>query len=222
MSKAVQISVLKQGSLESGSWTQRVLTIDTSSNTVTISRKNHPEQVFYHSLEVVRVQMWPRYKASEMVGQFNSMKAKLTLRIFGKQVPVPKINVQEVTAAEVAELMRAESVPSCVSLDASLNIERPPVAAPAALPAKLKTRPSPAAAEVNDDLVDSWMIQFNSIDSYELAVLLLRNMRNKDGKRKRLFGDNMLVDLECIKKAWNEEMQGAKTISDALRARKSR
>ncbi|KAG5471467.1 hypothetical protein LSCM1_01556 [Leishmania martiniquensis] len=214
MPKAVQFSVLKQGSLESGSWTQRVLTIDTASDTVTISRKHHPEHVLYHSLEVVHVQMWPRYKASEMAGHFNSLKAKMTLRIFGKQVPVPKMAVEEVTAAEVAEMIRVPAVPSGISLDASLNIERPP-AAVATPSLKVKQHSSAAAASTSDDLCDSWMIRFTSIDSYELAVLLLRNMRNSEGKRKRLFGDHVMSDLECIKKAWAEASKGSKPVSNA-------
>ncbi|AYU81458.1 hypothetical protein CGC20_2905 [Leishmania donovani] len=216
MSKAVQFSVLKQGSLEPGSWTQRVLTIDTKSDTVTISRKHHPEHVFYHSLEVAHVQMWPRYRASEISGHFNSLKAKMTLRIFGKQVPVPKMSVEAVTAADVAEMIRVPSVPSSISLDASLNIERPPVAA-ATLSQKQKERHPATATSANDDLCDSWMIRFTSIDSYELAVMLLRNMRNKEGKRKRLFGDHVLQDLECVKKAWDEETKGAKSTGGALR-----
>ncbi|KAK7201507.1 hypothetical protein NESM_000214500 [Novymonas esmeraldas] len=219
MSKAIQFVVLKQGSIESGNWTQRVLTIDTKSNTVTISRKQHPSDVLYHSLEVVRVQTWPRYKASDMAGQFNSLKAKMTLRIFGKQVPVPKVNVEVVTAAEVAEILRVPSVPSGISLDASLNIERPP-AASAVIPSKVKKAPAASAADTSDDLCDSWMIRFTSIDSYELAVMLLRNMRNKDGKRKRLFGDHVATDVECIKKAWADDVQNSKTVTDALRAHK--
>ncbi|KAG5495986.1 hypothetical protein JIQ42_02870 [Leishmania sp. Namibia] len=219
MPKAVQFSVLKRGSLESGSWTQRVLTIDTASDTVTISRKHHPEHVLYHSLEVVHVQMWPRYKASEMAGHFNSLKAKMTLRIFGRQVPVPKMAVEEVTAAEVAEMIRVPSVPSGISLDASLNIERPP-AAVATLSQKLKQRSSAVAVSISDDLCDSWMIRFTSIDSYELAVLLLRNMRNKEGKRKRLFGDHVLSDLECVKKSWDVENRGLKSINSAPTGRR--
>ncbi|AIO00815.1 hypothetical protein LPMP_312280 [Leishmania panamensis] len=217
MPKAVQFAVLKQGALESGSWTQRVLTIDTTTDTVTISRKQHSKNLFYHSLEVLHVQMWPRYKACEVAPQFNSLKAKMTLRIFGKQVPVPKMSVEEVTAAEVAAMIRLPSVPSSISLDASLNIERPPAAAPLHSE-KLKPRPSAAAASTGDDLCDSWMVRFSSIDSYELAVLLLSNMRNKEGKRKRLFGHHVLTDLECVKKAWNEETKSLKSISDATRA----
>ncbi|CBZ29302.1 hypothetical protein, unknown function [Leishmania mexicana MHOM/GT/2001/U1103] len=217
MPKAVQFSVLKQGSLDAGSWTERVLTIDTKSDTVTISRKHHPEHVFYHSLEVAHAQMWPRYKASEISGRFNSLKAKMTLRIFGKQVPVPKISVEAVTTAEVAEMIRVPSFPSSISLDASLNIERPPVAA--AMPShKLKERHAATATSSNDDLCDSWMIRFTSINSYELTVMLLRNMQNKEGKRKRLFGDHVLQDLERVKKAWDEETKDAKSIGDALRS----
>ncbi|GET91251.1 hypothetical protein, unknown function [Leishmania tarentolae] len=219
MSKAVQFSVLKQGSLEQGSWSQRVLTIDTKSNTVTISRKHHAEHVFYHSLEVVYVQMWPRYKASELGGHFNSLKAKMTLRIFGKQVPVPKMTVEAVTTAEVAEMIRVPSVPSSISLDASLNIERPPVAA-ASPSHRLKERHSVTEGGTHDELCDSWMVRFTSIDSYELAVMLLRNMRNKEGKRKRLFGDHVFEDLERVKKAWEEGTTGSKSVVDPRKSHK--
>ncbi|KAG5497693.1 hypothetical protein JKF63_03959 [Porcisia hertigi] len=213
MSKAVLFSVLKQGSLDRGSWTQRVLTIDTQSNTVTISRKGHPDYVLYHSIEVMHVQMWPRYRASEMAGRFNSLNAKLTLRVFGKPVSVPEISVGEVTAAAVAEMIRAPNVARSISVEASLNVGRPP-GATVSQPQKRKPRSLVAASKTSDDLLDSWLVRFTSMESYELAVLLLCNMRNKVGKRKRLFGDHVLDDLEYVRRAWVEETQKIEPVSD--------
>lgn len=208
MSHRAQFAVRKQGSIASGSWSTRTLTVDTDTATATLSRHNHPNNVLYHSMEVKVVQMWPRFVPDVIDDDYNSLKAKLTLRIMGREVPVPFLSADDAAVTNTSSL----------SSFALANTAAPPGRADGAADdcdplstmqtefsftagdSRKKSRPLKQDEE--SQLYESWMIRFTAIEAYEAAVALLGNLRNPDGSIKKVYGDHVAVDLAAVKEAW--------------------
>jgi hypothetical protein len=83
-----QVVVEKRGSYSRRHWTQRVLSLFTHLGVVAISQDGHVENNYHKCVHVTSVQMWPHYKKSHVREDFDSMEAKLTIRVKGFAVRV--------------------------------------------------------------------------------------------------------------------------------------
>ncbi|KAK7201506.1 hypothetical protein NESM_000214400 [Novymonas esmeraldas] len=215
--KPVQLVVRKQGAYEHGRWSTRILTIDIDAGTASVSRKNDPAASSDRCLHVQHVQMWPRYNASGIESRYDSLKAKMTLRITGAETSFAD-------AAAAAALLRESPSRSSASVTRQSTLyattDTPSVDSSESLtPSDSCSRrsgrsfassspstPAPSA------VTKTWFINFTSMDSYELAVMLLLRLKNTDGSRRRVFVDNVVADLATVKAAWAAEVDGADTI----------
>ncbi|KAK7201508.1 hypothetical protein NESM_000214600 [Novymonas esmeraldas] len=84
-----EFTVEKRGSLNASHWTQRVLTIYTTSlGLVSITRQDQPTEGAQRTMRVSSVQLWPTYKPSSIKEKQSSVEAMLSLRIKGDYVRV--------------------------------------------------------------------------------------------------------------------------------------
>lgn len=90
MTDHIQIHVLKEGTIAEKSWSERTLTIDLPSETVTISRHNHPNTLYHHSMRVLGVQKWPHVNKGQTGHGHDSAEAKMTLHLIGEKVSTMK------------------------------------------------------------------------------------------------------------------------------------
>lgn len=197
MSRRAQFAVRKQGTVASGSWSTRTLTIDTDTCTVTVSRHNHPNNVLYHSLEVKVVQMWPRFRPDMLDDDYQSLKAKMTLRIVGKEVPVPYFSADDAAVVNTSSL----STPSR-SAGGNPDSVLSNSADFAFIAGDTSKKSRPLQIQDGDELYEVWMLRFTSIESYEAAVTLLGCLKNPDGSTKKVYGDHVAVDMTAVKSAW--------------------
>lgn len=79
----VQFIVDKQGSILSGSWAPRVLTVDAEHFCLFLSRKDHADQYSHHSMRVHRVTVWPDIGEGVIHELPESTAAKLTFCVTG-------------------------------------------------------------------------------------------------------------------------------------------
>ncbi|KPI88072.1 hypothetical protein ABL78_2848 [Leptomonas seymouri] len=193
MSYRAQFAVRKRGSVARGSWSTRVLTLDTESGTVTISRRNHPDNVLYHSLKVLAVQMWPHFKPGGVGDHYESLETQMTLRIVGTEVPVPCFSFSDATAANTPSLATLVTDGPATLVDTTQF---------AFIQGDTKRKSRPLRGDMVDGPYEMWMIRFTSIESYETAVALLQRLRNYDGSVKRVLGDHVAEDLVAVKRAW--------------------
>lgn len=210
-SQVVQIAVLKQGVWDKGSWSTRILTLDVATATATVSRKHHPKNLLYHSLQLDMVQMWPHFTQRDIEDYINSIEAKMTLRLIGKVVPVPNLSSRQVlTAAASAEAAAAaDSVTSSTRSAGSAA----PTATATRTPSKSlsskdygviacngakKQRPVDAASGAPE----VWMIRFTTYQSYELALVMMNAMRTESGQPRHLLANKAVQDLQVIRTAW--------------------
>jgi hypothetical protein len=223
-SQRAQVPVLKQGRIETGSWSTRVLTIDVASGTVTISRHNHPNNVLYHSLHVSQVLMWPHFGQKSLEDPINSLNAKMTLRIVGKVVPVPQFSAEVTTTIaeeNAVQLLCNTTVTASTATVTPEETHATPSTGSSAPPntsnstsvkspyftftvsdsaKKSRSTPEGAHGEKNE----AWMIRFTTFKSYELTLALLQTMSNAGVTRKQLFGPQLLEDFMKVKKAWGQ------------------
>lgn len=75
--------MLKRGSWRRRHWSQRVLSVFTTVGVAGISQQGHAKECRRTCIRVTRVQMWPHYKRNHVRLHFESMEAKLTLRVMG-------------------------------------------------------------------------------------------------------------------------------------------
>lgn len=222
-SQPVQIPVLKQGVWEKGNWSTRVLTIDVATGTLTISRRNHPNNVLYHALQVTQVQLWPRFGQARTESPINSLDAKMSLRVVGEIVAVPHFSVGGATVTDdtaVASLTNMYAVTQ--SATAAANVEAGSaavpveVAAPSHTPETKQTMQShfaftaSASSKKSRSLTagshgksNAWMLRFTTFKSYELAVVLMQAMCSTEAEREQLFGPHLHADFVAVKKAWS-------------------
>lgn len=173
----VQFDCLKQGSIDSGSWSARSLTIDLRTRTITISRRSHPEVVLYHSLEPTNVQEWPNFCRETITERFSSAEAKRTVCILGTTAAVPAEREGEAALVGIP-LSELQATPSPFS-------PPPPQAerlSRAAVARRLLGEPErhPFSVDLSRREItgqyDAWTLRFPSKLSRDAAVRMLRAM----------------------------------------------
>jgi hypothetical protein len=181
MSDRVQVDCLKQGAVDTTKWSTRVLTVDSRTGTLTISRRGHPESVFYHSLKPSKVQRWPHFCPTAIDDNFSSTEAKRTVVVFGTTERVPDFTEEEVA------LVGIPLPPSSLLRDAvSQTSSSYPEAAQAELPRRIPER-LPSATTANKPSrntvrheklgkFDVWVLRFPSKAAYNVAMHMLRNV----------------------------------------------
>ena len=145
MSNHIQIPVLKEGSYDTENWSDRTLTIDVATETATLSRHNHPKDLYHHSMRVLGVQKWPHVCKGQTGHGHDSHEAKRTLNLIGVKVPVQKFDGDD------KKSNTSTGTGACT-------------------PGTGSATPS---SDPNGDVDDSWMIRCTSQESYDAAVKLL-------------------------------------------------
>ncbi|CAJ1033224.1 hypothetical protein Q4I30_006406 [Leishmania utingensis] len=198
-----QIAVLKQGTYERGRWSTRVLTLDSEAGTVAISRKNNPQHILHRALNVQSVQMWPHYNRYAIEHHFNSLKAKMVLCITGKEVSLtdPNASVGNYVRNKVGILLSASiAAETNFWTAASLKQGSPKYSSGQKNSSTSSAKSAPKPISV-DTSTTTWFISFTSIESYEMAVMILMHYKNEDGSRRKLFSNNVVADLARVKRA---------------------
>lgn len=197
---AVQIPVLKSGSMKKAQWSTRVLTLDVATATVTVSRKHHPSNVLYHSLHVERVLMWPRIAQSYIAQDMCLMESMLMLRLEGTAVSVPTFSA-EVNAQTTNGVGAAADAPTALE---------PSAASPAfSLTVSDGMKQSRQLTSSKNWMEDAWMIRFTTYESYTVAVRLLMAMRKTDGVELCELNPHAAEDLRRIEAAWVRQRENA-------------
>lgn len=197
----VQFPVRKRGSMGFNNWSTRTLTIDTDTATVTISRQNHPNNIFYHALQVRVVQMWPRFRPEEISDDYLSLKAKMTIRVIGLEVPVPYFDASEAAFTNTSSFSTAPVIG--LSTNTTDTAAVPPNIADFSFIAGDYTKKSRRLKSgVVDGLFETWVLRFTSIESYEAAVRVLACLRNPDGSIRKVYGSHVETDLAEVRRAW--------------------
>lgn len=175
MTDRVQIPCLKQGVVDGNTWSNRVLTMDRQSGTLTISRHNHPNNIFYHSLKPSVVQRWPHFCMDAIYNDCFSTEAKRTLCVSGTTSAVPDFSSEEmafvavpISSSSLATPMQREAASTGLSF-ASVDPTR-----------KRKQRSGKVGG------FDAWMLRFPSKESYEVAVQMLAVMEGVRFAGKKL------------------------------------
>lgn len=210
-----QIVVRKQGMYERGRWSTRILTIDVDAGTATISRKSKPQDVLYRSLHVQKVEMWPHYSPYAIESSYDSLKAKMVLCITGTEVSLTNhgSSVGSFLRSNIGPLISASVVAENASWSAkpSKHVRLKGIFA--------KRNPMFATMASNSAATDrstlTWLIHCTSIESYELAVMLFMRFKNEGGARRKVFSNNVVADLACVKRAWIKHAARFKTATDA-------
>lgn len=193
MSDRVQIDCLKQGAFDSANWSARVLTIDSRTGTLTISRRGHPENTFYHALRPTSVQQWPHFCMTAIDDDYYSVEAKRTICFLGRTVPVPNFTEEEVAlvgiplsaSAVAAGTTSPPSTPQWPEMqhhdeESEHNEElqdAPEVirSAPQRLPLTT-TASSGKQRREKLNRFDAWVLRFPSKVAYDVAVHMLQDM----------------------------------------------
>lgn len=90
-----QIAVEKQGSWNHRRWSQRVLSLSTLLGIAAITADGNVDDAAHRKcLHVTQVQLWPHYSRRHVREDFDSMAAKLTLRVKGGAVRLGERTVQ--------------------------------------------------------------------------------------------------------------------------------
>lgn len=173
MSQQAQIFVLKQGSMQKDHWSTRILTIDTETATATVSQKNHPSKVHYHTLRVNDVRKFPHVDLAHTKVDPNSADAKWTLCLLGNKAPVPDLNNEHVEAVapyQKSNDAAAGEKQSSDSSDSNSNSNK-------------HAKKSPKAHKKSGgEVFDHWLIRCTSQDTYDLAVKLLEQITHAKDK----------------------------------------
>ncbi|CAJ1031749.1 hypothetical protein, conserved [Leishmania lindenbergi] len=202
-----QIAVLKQGTYERGRWSTRVLTLDSEAGTVAVSQKNNPQHVLHRALNVQSVQMWPHYNRYAIEHHFNSLKAKMVLCITGKEVSLTDHNasVGSFVRNKVGILLSASiAAETNFWTAASLKQGSPKYSSGQKNSSTSRAKSAPKPISV-DTSTTTWVINFTSIESYEMAVMILMHYKNEDGSKRKLFSNNVAADLARVKRASAKE-----------------
>ena len=178
----VQVECLKQGTFASTKWTPRILTTDARTGTITISRRGHPENVFYHSLRPTTVQPWPHFCRDVFEDNFYSWKTKLTLCILGTTAPVPDFTMREVALAGIP-LPPSAAVEAMQLVQYSHQQHQQPH-----VTQLVRTLDPSAPGDVSVGRAKCeragrstvWVLRFSSRVSYDVAVHMLREVLHVD------------------------------------------
>lgn len=230
MAAPVQVACRKQGTYEQGNWTTRVLTLDPEKGTLAISRKNKPSNVYYHAMELKRVQMWPHYSSQHIVSDFKSVKAMTILRVVGVDIPGSKVRHAPVATEAAVAAQRDDFTAIAQQVSPTGADGRPPSPSsedelPASplfdtqQPAAPQTQPraqsatgskphsplAPITQQFSKGSLVYWMLRFDNFESFETTVSVLSRMKDKDGVPRKFFNTtNVLGDFERIKKAYQK------------------
>lgn len=82
-----QVIVRKQGRLQYSNWSSRVLTLDPVAGVLLLSKKGSPEKVDYHAMQPTHIEFWPHYDKKYVEEDFDSLPAKMTVRLAGCAYP---------------------------------------------------------------------------------------------------------------------------------------
>lgn len=82
-----QVIVRKQGRMDYDSWSSRVLTLDPAAGVLLLSKKGKPDNIAHHAMQPVCIEIWPFYDSKYVEEDFNSLPAKLTIRLAGSAFP---------------------------------------------------------------------------------------------------------------------------------------
>lgn len=167
----VQLDCLEQGSLDSTNWSTRTLTIDTHTATLTISRCNHPANMFYHTLKLSTVQLWPHFCADATHDDFNSIEAKRTLCIFGTTAAVPDFTEEEVALVAIPLPLSAEGETAVMRHLLQVQ-EQHHLVYPL-----IRTDTVHNQRRTTLGGYDAWILRFPSKALYDVAVRMLRGWR---------------------------------------------
>jgi hypothetical protein len=179
MSGHIQIPVQKQGSYATENWSDRTLTIDVATETATISRHDHPKDLYHHSMRVLGVQKWPELKVTNSGHGHNSPEAKMTLHLIGVKVPVQKFGNDD--AKSTTSAGTGTHTPCTGSTTPG-------------------ERPSPGNGPASSEVDDSWMIRCTSQESYEAAVKLLEEIAHLRHMQMGSHGAHNDKDEEALKR----------------------
>lgn len=152
MADRLQIHVLKEGTFDEKSWSDRTLTIDAATESATISRHNHPNTLYHHSMHVLGIQKWPHVNKGQTGHGHDSAEAKRTLHLIGEKVPTVKFE-----GGEDAHSTNSAGTGSCT-------------------PGTGATTPSNHPDGADSEVDDSWMIRCHTDEDYAAAVALLEKI----------------------------------------------
>lgn len=76
--------VSKKGKYDTEHWSTRVVTVDVARRRVYLSRHKHPEELYYHRMEITELWTWPKYDFHHIEEDFQSVVAQLTFTVQGK------------------------------------------------------------------------------------------------------------------------------------------
>ncbi|KPA74437.1 hypothetical protein ABB37_09128 [Leptomonas pyrrhocoris] len=192
----VQMECVKQSTHRIGSWSPRVLTMDRQSGTLTISRHQHPTDVFYHTLLPSAVQTWPHFSLEMLNDDYYSNEAKLTLCIFGTTAAVPDVAAEEVAVVGIP-LPSSHAGMAALSGTSFPPPSLPPAAAYTPLTAVAVNNTSAAVAtrvtnrsrREKPGKFDAWVLRFTSKAPYNVAVQALAQLPGvKFSKKENLPG----------------------------------
>lgn len=189
-SSRVQMDCLKQSTCNVDNWSQRVLTVDRGSSTLTISRHHHPTDVFYHSLRPSEVQTWPHFSTEIFNDDFYSAEAKLTLCVLGTTAAVP-----DFTASQTGEEVALVGIPLPLSNVEAASLPEtpypppdytpaPPPGAHVSIPAAGLVTIAPTPTEKGrtrrekPGKFDVWVLRFASKTAYAVALHMLSQLPN--------------------------------------------
>lgn len=85
-----QVVVRKQGRMDYCSWSSRVLTLDPAAGVLLLSKKGNADRIAYHAMQPMCIEVWPYYNSKYVEEGFDSLPAKLTLRLAGCAFPRPQ------------------------------------------------------------------------------------------------------------------------------------
>lgn len=171
-SSRVQIECVKQSTHNVDSWSARVVTLDTATSTLTVSRHRRPSDVFYHSLQPSIVQTWPHFSNELVSDDFYSREAKLTLCVLGTVAAVPEFREDEVA------LLAIPVPPASAEILEAAGTAYPPseytsITAAAAASATTNTLAAGKTRREKAGKFDAWVLRFPTKAAYTVALQVL-------------------------------------------------
>ncbi|KPA74446.1 hypothetical protein ABB37_09132 [Leptomonas pyrrhocoris] len=101
-----QVIVRKQGRYDYSHWSSRVLTLVPVTGMLQLSKKGSPNQIDYHAMQPTRIEVWPHYDRKYVEEDFDSLSAKLTIRLVGSAFP----NTAAASSRRVSRMVNSAGV----------------------------------------------------------------------------------------------------------------
>lgn len=153
MTGRIQIPVQKQGSFDETNWSDRTLTIDVPTETATVSRHDHPDDLYHHSIRLLGIQKWADMPSTSSGHGHNSAEAKMTLHLMGVKVPAMHYDTTEEAHSNGG---------SHGAHEGEQHQHRP----------AMQHQPGVLGSEVDS----SWMVRCITQEDYDAAVALLEKI----------------------------------------------